>query len=60
MELFGWNVPGNTYIDFCEECISDENKFNNFKNNPHYTGILEHASYENGRVYIEYLEKMTN
>lgn len=60
MELFGWNVPGNTYIDFCEECISDENKFNNFKNNPRYTGILEHASYENGRVYVEYLEKMTS
>jgi len=60
MELFGWNVPGNPYNNFCQECISDENKFSNFKNNPLYTGILEHASYEVGKVYIEYIEKMVD
>jgi putative sugar O-methyltransferase len=60
MELFGWNVPGQSYLDICRECISDENKFNNFKNNPSYTAILEHATYENGKMCIEFIEKMTD
>jgi putative sugar O-methyltransferase len=60
MELFGWNVPGHRYLDSCRECINDENKFNNFKNNPLYTGILEHATYDVGKVSIEFIDKMTD
>lgn len=60
MELFGWNVPGNGYLNSCRECITDENKFNNFKTNPLYTDILEHASYEVGKTSIEFIEKITD
>ena len=58
MELFGWNVPGREYLDCCRLCITDDNKFNNFKNNTSYTGILEHVGYEEGVNYIGSIEKM--
>lgn len=46
------------YLEYKKACLdaaTDENAFNNFKTNPHYNTILEHTSYEQGLMYIDYI-----
>lgn len=43
------------YKNVCLEASTNENLFNNFKNNPVYNGILEHVSKEQGQLYLNYI-----
>lgn len=45
------------YKNVCLEASLDDDVFNNFKRNPHYTPILEHASYDLGLGYIKWLSE---
>ena len=53
--LLGWSDTDQIkrdYFEVCEEIISDENLFSNFKQNPKYTPILEHVDYDLGWKYF--------
>jgi len=43
------------YKKVCLEASTNENLFNNFKNNPIYNGILEHVSKDQGQLYLNYI-----
>lgn len=44
------------YVSLCRKSITNEDAFNNFKNNAAYTSILEHVTYELGKKYLEFIE----
>ena len=46
-------ISDYTHIDICKRALNDNNVFNNFKNYPGFTKILEHTSEDVGREYIE-------
>lgn len=56
-KIFGWDIDnlqeGSDYIDLCKIALVDDNVFNNFKSNPHYTPVLEHVDENLGRMYYE-------
>ena len=39
--------------------IADDNKFDNFKQNPNFTNILEHVNYKQGLQYIAHIKLLT-
>lgn len=43
------------YLEFCKLAALDDKVFNQFKKNPYYRCILEHATYEQGLQYLEVL-----
>lgn len=45
------------YPDFCLQASQKYSVFKEFRNNPNYTGILEHVSYEHGNDYINEIVK---
>lgn len=45
------------YTSFCELASNDDNVFNSFRENPIYTAILEHTSYEYGKTYLDIINK---
>lgn len=44
------------YKSICKSAYESEHDFSVFKSNPSYNGILEHVSYEQGKLYLEYLD----
>jgi hypothetical protein len=44
------------YKNVCIDSVKDESKFDIFKRNPSYNGILEHVSKEQGELYLRYLD----
>jgi hypothetical protein len=42
-----------SYPVFCHEAANDPSLFETFKQNPAYTRILEHVTYEQGKSYLE-------
>jgi hypothetical protein len=44
------------YIQCCLESAKDKNKFKNFKNDPRYVNILEHANEQYGVLVYNYLK----
>lgn len=46
-----------TYPDVCLKASIDDSVFNKFKTLPEYTQILEHATFEFGKKYIENIKK---
>lgn len=58
-----WDINKTTeenYLTCCKEAFEDEEIFNNFKQDPRYTEILEHVSYENGISLIEEIKNYNN
>jgi FkbM family methyltransferase len=45
----------NDYKEFCTIATQNDEVFKSFKINPTYNGILEHVSYEQGLLYLQYL-----
>jgi putative sugar O-methyltransferase len=45
------------YKEFCKIASNNQEVFNTFKVNPIYNGILEHVSFEQGLIYLQYLNK---
>ncbi len=43
------------YKNICKLAAIDDNVFNSFKSNSNYNAILEHVSYEQGLLYLNYL-----
>lgn len=41
------------YPHFCALAVSNEKVFKNFRQNPIYTAVLEHTSYEIGAKYLQ-------
>lgn len=41
-----------SHVSVCKESMINENIFNNFKNIPEYTNILEHANQQQGAEYL--------
>jgi putative sugar O-methyltransferase len=60
MDLFGWQVPGQPYLEVCDACVDNESNFQSFKQNPQFNGILEHASKENGDRYIQFISELSS
>jgi len=48
------------YLNTVKEATQNEKKFNNFKSNQFYKGILEHVTYEYGLDYINIIKKDTD
>lgn len=48
----------DNYKNFCLEASLNENIFNNFKKNPIYCEILEHASYNDGLNFIKTINEI--
>lgn len=44
------------YVASVQEAVRDYNAFNNFKRDPRYQEILEHVSYEHGKMYLNIIE----
>jgi len=49
----------NNYINYITTVLSDDTKFNNFRNtnDPGYTAILEHVDQNMGKVYFDEIKK---
>ncbi|MEI0486190.1 putative sugar O-methyltransferase [Brachyspira intermedia] len=45
------------YTSFCELASNDDDVFNTFRQNPIYTTVLEHTSYEHGQIYLDIINK---
>lgn len=46
------------YRDICLQAVQDESVFATFKRHPHYTPILEHLTYQQGRQYAKEIERL--
>jgi len=49
----------NAYPEFCRKAAKNPKIFNNFKQDPIYSEILEHATYNQGKVYLNIVRKQT-
>lgn len=60
-KFLGWRTNSHVaqnYVDFIENALSNENVFESFRRGGHqYDTILEHLSYEDGRVYLQYIQR---
>jgi hypothetical protein len=45
----------SNYRSACRLAYENEDEFKNFKSDPHYNGILEHVSSEQGDLYLDYI-----
>jgi hypothetical protein len=45
----------SNYRSTCKLAYENDDEFKNFKSNPHYNGILEHVSSEQGDLYLDYI-----
>lgn len=52
-----WMVKDKTLSDYLQACKDAVNDLRNFKRDPRYTTILEHASYEIGKEYLQRIKK---
>lgn len=55
-----WHIKPETierYLSVCRAAITDDNVFNNFRNDPFYTAVCEHTSEEIGRNCYEEIKK---
>lgn len=48
-----------SYTAACEEAVSNQHSFDNFKRDPRYTRILEHVSPELGSKYLNIIKNQT-
>lgn len=46
------------YLEVCKLASTNDRVFDTFKQNPHYTSILEHTSYEAGLLCYEYIQNI--
>jgi putative sugar O-methyltransferase len=53
-----WEISNNTssYLSSCREAATNENLFNNFKQDNRYRQILEHVSHEESEQYLQELK----
>ena len=61
MNDYEWNVPYNDiigYLKVCEESSKNQEKFNNFKQEPLYKPILEHISKEESDLFISEMKNV--
>lgn len=43
------------YLEYCSKAAKDDKEFSHFKRNPMYRCILEHATYDQGNQYLDYI-----
>jgi len=56
--LSGASLSNNaTYPYFCQNAANDEELFSGFKRNPIYREILEHLNYDQGLLFVNYINK---
>lgn len=53
-----WEISNNisSYLSSCREAATNENLFNNFKQDGRYRQILEHVSYQEAEQYLQELK----
>lgn len=45
------------YVDYCLRAGNDDEEFKNFKRNPIYRTILEHATFKQGKEYLDFIQE---
>jgi uncharacterized membrane protein YfbV (UPF0208 family) len=46
------------YREVCRRAATDTHAFTTFRHNPNYRRILEHVTYEQGKLYLEEIERL--